>query len=577
MKLNGAEILINCLKKEGVKHIFGYPGGAVLHIYDALDAQEEITHILVRHEQGAAHAADGYARTSGKPGVVLVTSGPGITNAVTGIATANMDSIPMVVISGQVPSPLIGNDAFQEVDAVGITRSCVKHNFLIKDISEVAITVKKAFYIATTGRPGPVVIDIPKDVTINQMELEEYPETIEMRSYKPTTKASNRQIKKAAELIANSQRPILYSGGGSVIGNASKELREFTRLLGFPITQTLMGLGAYPGTDELSIGMLGMHGTYEANMAMHDSDCVVAIGARFDDRITGNLEKFCPSAKFIHIDIDPSQISKNVVADIPIVGQTKQVLQALIEELKDAKLADISKWWSQINTWRGVDSLAYKKKSGVIKPQTVIEMLYEVTKGEAIVTSDVGQHQMWAAQYYLFDEPRRWINSGGLGTMGFGLPAAMGAKIAMPDRDVVCVTGEGSIQMMLQELSTMLQYNTPVKIVNLNNRYLGMVRQWQEFFYEKRYAMSYMDALPNFVKLAESYGHLGILVENEKDLKPALIEALKQKDRTVFVDIITDQNENVFPMIPAGGAHCDMLLAGRDEMLSKDETDLNAV
>ena len=577
MKLNGAEILINCLKKEGVKHIFGYPGGAVLHIYDALDAQEDITHVLVRHEQGAAHAADGYARTSGKPGVVLVTSGPGITNAVTGIATANMDSIPMVVISGQVPSPLIGNDAFQEVDAVGITRSCVKHNFLIKDISEVAITVKKAFHIATTGRPGPVVIDIPKDVTINQMELEEYPETIKMRSYKPTTKASNRQIKKAAELIANSQRPILYSGGGSVIGNASKELREFTRLLGFPITQTLMGLGAYPGTDELSIGMLGMHGTYEANMAMHDSDCVVAIGARFDDRITGNLEKFCPSAKFIHIDIDPSQISKNVVADIPIVGQTKQVLQALIEELKDAKLADISKWWSQINTWRGVDSLAYKKKPGVIKPQTVIETLYEVTKGEAIVTSDVGQHQMWAAQYYLFDEPRRWINSGGLGTMGFGLPAAMGAKIAMPDRDVVCVTGEGSIQMMLQELSTMLQYNTPVKIVNLNNRYLGMVRQWQEFFYEKRYAMSYMDALPDFVKLAESYGHLGILVENEADLKPALIEALKQKDRTVFVDVITDQNENVFPMIPAGGAHCDMLLSGRDEMVSKDETDLNAV
>ena len=577
MKLNGAEILINCLQKEGVKHIFGYPGGAVLHIYDALEAQEEITHVLVRHEQGAAHAADGYARTSGKPGVVLVTSGPGITNAVTGIATANMDSIPMVVISGQVPSPLIGNDAFQEVDAVGITRSCVKHNFLIKDISEVVSTVKKAFHIATTGRPGPVVIDIPKDVTINQMELEEYPESVKMRSYKPTIKASNRQIKKAAELIANSKRPVLYSGGGSVIGNASKELREFTRLLGFPITQTLMGLGAYPGTDELSIGMLGMHGTYEANMAMHGSDCVVAIGARFDDRITANLEKFCPSAKFIHIDIDPSQISKNVAADIPIVGQVKQVLQALNEELEDAKLADITKWWAQINTWREVDSLAYKKKSGVIKPQTVIETLYEITKGEAIVTSDVGQHQMWAAQYYLFDEPRRWINSGGLGTMGFGLPAAMGAKIAMPDKDVVCVTGEGSIQMMLQELSTMLQYNTPVKIVNLNNRYLGMVRQWQEFFYEKRYAMSYMDALPDFVKLAESYGHLGILVENEKDLKPALTEALNQKDRTVFVDIITDPTENVFPMIPAGGAHCDMLLAGRDEMVSKDETDFNAV
>jgi len=577
MKLNGAEILINCLQKEGVKHIFGYPGGATLHIYDALEAQEEIIHVLVRHEQGAAHAADGYARTNGKPGVVLVTSGPGITNAVTGIATANMDSIPMVVISGQVPSPLIGNDAFQEVDAVGITRSCVKHNFLIKDINEVAITVKKAFHIATTGRPGPVVIDIPKDVTINQMEMEEYPETVKMRSYKPTTNASNRQIKKAAELISNSQRPILYSGGGSVIGNASKELRKLTRLLGCPITQTLMGLGAYPGSDELSIGMLGMHGTYEANMAMHGSDCVVAIGARFDDRITGNLEKFCPSAKFIHIDIDPSQISKNVVADIPIVGQTKQVLQALIEELKGAKLADISKWWSQINTWRGMNSLAYKKKPGVIKPQTVIETLYEVTKGEAIVTSDVGQHQMWAAQYYLFDEPRRWINSGGLGTMGFGLPAAMGAKIAMPDRDVVCVTGEGSVQMMLQELSTMLQYNTPVKIVNLNNRYLGMVRQWQEFFYEKRYSMSYMDALPDFVKLSESYGHLGILVENEADLKPALVEALKQKDRTVFVDIITDPTENVFPMIPAGGAHCDMLLAGRDDMVSKDEMDFNAV
>ena len=576
MKLNGAQILIHCLQKEGVKHIFGYPGGAVLHIYDALEAQDDISHVLVRHEQGAAHGADGYARANGMPGVVLVTSGPGITNAVTGIATAHMDSIPMVVISGQVPSPLIGMDAFQEVDATGITRSCVKHNFLIRDISEVASTVKKAFYIATTGRPGPVVIDIPKDITIAEMEMEEYPENIEMRSYKPTTKASNRQIRKAAELIANSERPIFYSGGGCVIGNASKELRELTRMLGFPITQTLMGLGAYPGTDKLSLGMLGMHGTYEANMAMHDSDCVVAIGSRFDDRITGNIEKFCPTAKFIHIDIDPSQISKNVVADIPIVGQTKQVLQALIDELKDKKYADISKWWSQINEWRKVDSLAYTKKSGVIKPQTVIEMLYEVTKGKAIVTSDVGQHQMWAAQYYLFDEPRQWINSGGLGTMGFGLPAAMGAKIAMPDRDVACVTGEGSIQMMLQELSTMLQYSTPVKIINLNNGYLGMVRQWQEFFYEKRYAMSYMDALPDFVKLAESYGHVGIKVEKESDLKSALVEAFMQKDRTVFLDILTDPSENVFPMIPAGGAHCDMLLAG-DQMVSKDETDFNAV
>ena len=577
MELNGAEILIDCLQKEGVEHVFGYPGGAVLHIYDAIEAQDKITHVLVRHEQGAAHGADGYARTNGKPGVVLVTSGPGITNAVTGIATAHMDSIPMVVISGQVPSPLIGMDAFQEVDATGITRSCVKHNFLVRDISEIATTVKKAFHIATTGRPGPVVIDIPKDITIAKMEQEEYPESIEIRSYKPTTKPSNRQIRKAAELITKSKKPILYAGGGCVIGNASEELREFTRVLGFPITQTLMGLGAYPMTDKQSLGMLGMHGTYEANMAMHGSDCVVAIGARFDDRITGNLEKFCPTAKFIHIDIDPSQISKNVVADIPIVGQTKQVLQALTDELKDKQLDDISKWWSQIEDWRKVDSLAYAKSPGVIKPQSVIEALYEVTKGNAIVTSDVGQHQMWAAQYYPFDEPRQWINSGGLGTMGFGLPAAMGAKLAKPEKDVACVTGEGSIQMMLQELSTMLQYATPVKIVNLNNGYLGMVRQWQEFFYEKRYAMSYMDALPDFVKLAESYGHIGIKVEKEEDLKPALIEAFNQKDRTVFLDIITDPSENVFPMIPAGGAHCDMLLAGRDEMVSKDETDFNAV
>ena len=577
MELNGAEILIDCLQKEGVKHVFGYPGGAVLHIYDAIEAQDKITHVLVRHEQGAAHGADGYARTNGKPGVVLVTSGPGITNAVTGIATAHMDSIPMVIISGQVPSPLIGMDAFQEVDATGITRSCVKHNFLVRDISEIATTVKKAFHIATTGRPGPVVIDIPKDITIAKMEQEEYPESIEIRSYKPTTKPSNRQIRKAAELITKSKKPILYAGGGCVIGNASEELREFTRMLGFPITQTLMGLGAYPMTDKQSLGMLGMHGTYEANMAMHGSDCVIAIGSRFDDRITGNLEKFCPTAKFIHIDIDPSQISKNVVADIPIVGQTKQVLQALTDELKDKQLDDISKWWSQIEDWRKVDSLAYAKSPGVIKPQSVIEALYEVTEGNAIVTSDVGQHQMWAAQYYPFDEPRQWINSGGLGTMGFGLPAAMGAKLAKPEKDVACVTGEGSIQMMLQELSTMLQYATPVKIVNLNNGYLGMVRQWQEFFYEKRYAMSYMDALPDFVKLAESYGHIGIKVEKEEDLKPALIEAFNQKDRTVFLDIITDPSENVFPMIPAGGAHCDMLLAGRDEMVSKDETDFNAV
>jgi acetolactate synthase-1/2/3 large subunit len=575
--LNGAQILTNSLIEEGVEYIFGYPGGAVLHIYDALEDQDKMTHILVRHEQGAAHAADGYARASGKPGVVLVTSGPGITNAVTGIATAYMDSIPMVVISGQVPSPLIGNDAFQEVDAVGITRSCVKHNFLIKDISNIAITIKKAFHIATTGRPGPVLIDIPKDITISKIEERAYPDTVDLRSYRPNSEINKEQIKNAVDIITSSNKPIIYSGGGSVIGNASNELREFTRSLGFPITQTLMGLGAFPANDELSLGMLGMHGTYEANMAMHDSDCVIAVGARFDDRVTANIEKFCPNSKIIQIDIDPTSISKNVPVDVPLVGDVSSVLIELISMLRDKSCRDISSWWKQINDWRKKNSLHYRLADGIIKPQTVIETLYEVTNGEAIVTSDVGQHQMWAAQYYLFDEPRRWINSGGLGTMGFGLPAAMGAKLAVPDRDVACVTGEGSIQMMTQELSTMLQYNTPVKVVNLNNRYLGMVRQWQEFFYEKRYAMSYMDALPDFVKLAESYGHVGILVDKESDLKPALEEAFNLKDRTVFLDIITDQTENVFPMIPSGAGHHEMLLAGEDDMVSTNDKGLNLV
>ena len=577
MMLNGAQILTNSLIEEGVEYIFGYPGGAVLHIYDALEDQDKMTHILVRHEQGAAHAADGYARASGKPGVVLVTSGPGITNAVTGIATAYMDSIPMVVISGQVPSPLIGNDAFQEVDAVGITRSCVKHNFLIKDISNIAITIKKAFHIATTGRPGPVLIDIPKDITISKIEERAYPDTVDLRSYRPNSEINKEQIKNAVDIITSSNKPIIYSGGGSVIGNASNELREFTRSLGFPITQTLMGLGAFPANDELSLGMLGMHGTYEANMAMHDSDCVIAVGARFDDRVTANIEKFCPNSKIIQIDIDPTSISKNVPVDVPLVGDVSSVLIELISMLRDKSCRDISSWWKQINDWRKKNSLHYRLADGIIKPQTVIETLYEVTNGEAIVTSDVGQHQMWAAQYYLFDEPRRWINSGGLGTMGFGLPAAMGAKLAVPDRDVACVTGEGSIQMMTQELSTMLQYNTPVKVVNLNNRYLGMVRQWQEFFYEKRYAMSYMDALPDFVKLAESYGHVGILVDKESDLKPALEEAFNLKDRTVFLDIITDQTENVFPMIPSGAGHHEMLLAGEDDMVSTNDKGLNLV
>ncbi len=577
MKLNGAQILVNCLQNEGVEHIFGYPGGAVLHIYDALDACDNIAHILVRHEQGAVHGADGYARVSGKCGVALVTSGPGLTNAVTGIATAHMDSIPMVVISGQVSSAVIGNDAFQEVDAVGITRSCVKHNFLVKDINDLANVVKKAFHIATTGRPGPVLIDITKDTTIAEIEFDGYPKSINMRSYQPEIKVDAGQIDKAVALIMQAKKPIVYSGGGSVIGNASEVLRSFTRNTNFPITQTLMGLGAYPATDAQSLGMLGMHGTYEANMAMHDSDCVIAVGARFDDRITGNLDKFCPYAKIIHIDIDPSSVGKTVAIDVAIIGQVNDALNALIQALKDKKLANIDAWWKQIEEWRSVDSMAYQTKSGVIKPQSVIEALYEVTQGEAIVTSDVGQHQMWAAQYYLFDKPRRWINSGGLGTMGFGLPAAMGAKLADPKADVACVTGEGSIQMMLQELSTMLQYNTPVKIINLNNGYLGMVRQWQEFFYEKRYAMSYMDALPDFVKLAESYGHTGIKVEKEQDLKPALIEAFKQKDRTVFVDILTDPSENVFPMIPSGAGHHEMLLAGRDEMASTNDEGLHLV
>ncbi len=577
MKLNGAQILVNCLQNEGVEHIFGYPGGAVLHIYDALDACDNIAHILVRHEQGAVHGADGYARVSGKCGVALVTSGPGLTNAVTGIATAHMDSIPMVVISGQVSSAVIGNDAFQEVDAVGITRSCVKHNFLVKDINDLANVVKKAFHIATTGRPGPVLIDITKDTTIAEIEFDGYPKSINMRSYQPEIKVDAGQIDKAVALIMQAKKPIVYSGGGSVIGNASEVLRSFTRNTNFPITQTLMGLGAYPATDAQSLGMLGMHGTYEANMAMHDSDCVIAVGARFDDRITGNLDKFCPYAKIIHIDIDPSSVGKTVAIDVAIIGQVNDALNALIQALKDKKLANIDAWWKQIEEWRSVDSMAYQTKSGVIKPQSVIEALYEVTQGEAIVTSDVGQHQMWAAQYYLFDKPRRWINSGGLGTMGFGLPAAMGAKLADPKADVACVTGEGSIQMMLQELSTMLQYNTPVKIINLNNGYLGMVRQWQEFFYEKRYAMSYMDALPDFVKLAESYGHIGIKVEKEQDLKPALIEAFKQKDRTVFVDILTDPSENVFPMIPSGAGHHEMLLAGRDEMASTNDEGLHLV
>ena len=563
MKLSGSEIVVQFLKDEGVEFVFGYPGGAVLHMYDAIFQQEEVKHILVRHEQGATHAADGYARSTGKPGVVLVTSGPGATNAVTGIATAHLDSIPMVVITGQVASPFIGSDAFQEVDAVGITRPCVKHNFLVKDVKDLAMTLKKAFYVATSGRPGPVVVDIPKDVTDPNIKIDyEYPKEVQMRSYNPTVKGHPGQISKAVDLILSAKRPMIYSGGGVVLSNASEELVKFTRILGYPITQTLMGLGAYPASDEQFVGMLGMHGTYEANMAMHDCDVLIAIGARFDDRVTGELKKFCPHARIIHLDIDPASISKNVKVDVPIVGDIKHVLSDLNKALKVDKQKPDSKalkaWWKQIDEWRSKDCYRYDRNSALIKPQFVIEKLHEVTHGDAIVTSDVGQHQMFAAQFYSFEKPRRWINSGGLGTMGFGLPAAIGAQLGNPDATVACVTGEASIQMCIQELSTALQYMTPIKVVNLNNRYMGMVRQWQEFFYESRYSHSYVDALPDLVKLAEAYGHVGMCIDKPEDVEGALKEAFAMKDRLVFMDFITDQKENVYPMIAAGKGHNEM-------------------
>jgi len=563
VELTGAEIIIECLKAEDIDYVFGYPGGAVLHIYDAFYKQDDVKHILVRHEQGATHAADGYARSTGKPGVVLVTSGPGATNAVTGIATAYMDSIPMVVITGQVHKHLIGNDAFQEVDSVGITRPIVKHNFLIKDVKDIANVFKKAFHVATTGRPGPVVIDIPKDITADKTAFS-YPEEINMRSYCPVEKGHSGQIKRAMDLIVSAKQPIIYTGGGIILGNGSEELRTFTRKLGYPITQTLMGLGAFPASDELSLGMLGMHGTYEANMGMHHCDVLIAIGARFDDRVTGALEKFCPDAKIIHVDVDPASISKNVKVDVPIVGDVRQVLTefnlALEKVETKSNEEELKKWWATINEWRAKDSLKYDRDSATIKPQFVVEELFKVTQGDAFVTSDVGQHQMFAAQYYGFDEPRRWINSGGLGTMGFGLPAAMGVQLAHPDDMVACITGEASIQMCLQELATCKQYALPIKVINLNNRYMGMVRQWQEFFYEERYAMSYMDALPDFVALVESYGHVGIRVDKPEDVRPALEKAFAMKDKLVFIDFITDQKENVFPMVPAGAGLNEMIL-----------------
>jgi acetolactate synthase-1/2/3 large subunit len=563
LELTGAEILVRSLQDEGVEYIFGYPGGAVLHIYDALYRQGKPQHILTRHEQGATHAADGYARSTGKPGVVLVTSGPGATNAVTGIATAYMDSIPMVVFTGQVPTHLIGNDAFQEADNIGITRPCVKHNFLVKDVSKLAETIKKAFFVATTGRPGPVVVDVPKDITAQKADYH-YPEQISMRSYNPVHIGHAGQIKRAVKLMLGARRPMFYTGGGVILGNAAEPLAELARLLDFPVTNTLMGLGGYPATDRQFVGMLGMHGTYEANMAMHHCDVLIAVGARFDDRVTGNIEKFCPHAKIIHVDIDPSSISKNVKVDVPIVGSVDNVLGAMVEAIRAGKrqpdAASLKAWWEQIDEWRAMDCLKYERGSGLVKPQYVLETLYRVTAGDAYVTSDVGQHQMWTAQFYKFDRPRRWINSGGLGTMGFGLPAAMGVQFGHPGETVVCVTGEGSIQMCIQELSTCKQYALPIKIVNLNNRYLGMVRQWQEFFYQGRYAMSYMESLPDFVKLAESYGHVGMQIDKPQDVEPALVEAMKLRDRLVFMDFITDQSENVYPMIPAGGGQNEMIL-----------------
>ena len=569
MELTGAEIIVRCLKEEGVEYLFGYPGGAVLHIYDALYQQEEVKHILVRHEQAATHAADGYARSTGRPGVVLVTSGPGATNAITGIATAHMDSIPMVIITGQVPTTAIGSDAFQEVDSVGITRPCVKHNFLVKDVKELAITIKKAFYLATTGRPGPVVIDVPKDVTAQRTEYS-YPKEVAIRSYNPVLKGHPGQIRKAVDLMLAAKKPMLYTGGGVILSGAQDALTEMTRMLGFPITQTLMGLGAYPATDPQSLGMLGMHGTYEANMAMHHCDVLVAIGARFDDRVVGKVEYFCPGAQIIHVDIDPSSISKSVKVHVPIVGDVDHVVKEMIRLLKEDKRKPepvaLAQWWDQINAWRGINCLKYDRTSALIKPQYVLETLYRLTEGDAYVTSDVGQHQMWAAQFYKFDKPLRWINSGGLGTMGFGLPAAMGVQLAHPAATVACVTGEASIQMCIQELSTCRQYGLPIKVINLNNRYMGMVRQWQELFYEGRYAMSYMDALPDFVKLTESYGHVGICIEKPADVEPALREALALKDRLVFMDFITDQTENVYPMIAQGKGHHEMHLSPDREL-----------
>ena len=571
MEISGADLVVRCLAEEGVEHVFGYPGGAVLYIYDAIYNQDKFQHILVRHEQAAVHAADAYARSSEKVGVALVTSGPGATNAVTGIATAYMDSIPMVIISGQVPTHAIGEDAFQECDTVGITRPCVKHNFLVRDVKDLAETMRRAFYIARTGRPGPVLVDIPKDITVAKTKYTPPEQEVVMRSYAPVVKGHQGQIKKAIQMLVQAERPMIYTGGGVILANAAPELAQLVRMIGAPCTNTLMGLGAFPSTDRQFVGMPGMHGTYEANLAMQNCDVLLAIGARFDDRVIGNPKHFAQNPrKIIHVDIDPSSISKRVKVDVPIVGNVKDVLKELISHYEaaskdtNAQQKSLAAWWEQVETWRGRSCLSYSPSDTVIKPQSVVQKLWEVTRGDAFITSDVGQHQMWAAQYYGFDKPRRWINSGGLGTMGVGLPYAMGVQMANPGEIVACITGEGSIQMNIQELSTCKQYHLTPKIICLNNRYLGMVRQWQQIDYGSRYSESYMDALPDFKGLVEAFGHVAMRIEDPADVEGALKEAFELKDRLVFMDFITDQSENVWPMVKTGKGLSEMLLGSED-------------